>query len=478
MITVTIDNFQSIESLKIRIDGFTCLVGPTGIGKSAIVRAIRYALTGESGTSFVRHNARCERQLKGVAKCDCFAKVTLEGPDWIIDWERGDTRNLYEVTRDGVTTKYSAVDRELPFLAPQFSRIVLGDEKVLLQVADQYDPLFLLNQRGSVVADALSDSTSLNDCGKVADLVSADKKSAVSLRNVRDKDLKQANKDLQLFDGLDRQIQSRQKLHVHLLQLRSQQETTQKLEGWENRCSATENALSLLEAALKPTLPASAPLTKAAQEAERLWSWTSKVQVAILTARALAGIDKLPSVSAPNAEAAFKTARFYEQHVTLTGSVERLEAALEKPLRVGAPDPKKAAQAAGFLSRRESLLGAVTALEAATETPLPDLAALAASVEKLVQTEIALQKVKAVQVLEASIPEEPLPSVPEAPDLAKVERLAGWVSRILTLSKESTALKSQMAALSEELSKIETELTQFERCPTCQQPISLEGSCG
>src|SRR5580700_10412737 len=95
MFEVEIRNFQSIEHISIRIDGFTALVGKSDIGKRAIVRAVRAALTGATGTSFVRHGVACHRRIRGSKTCECYCSVHMSTEGFDLTWEKGDKRNLY-----------------------------------------------------------------------------------------------------------------------------------------------------------------------------------------------------------------------------------------------------------------------------------------------------------------------------------------------------------------------------------------------
>ena len=65
-VDVEIRNFQSIEKATIKIDGFTVVVGRSNIGKSALVRAVKAALTGAPVSSFVRHSSGCLRKTKAA----------------------------------------------------------------------------------------------------------------------------------------------------------------------------------------------------------------------------------------------------------------------------------------------------------------------------------------------------------------------------------------------------------------------------
>jgi energy-coupling factor transporter ATP-binding protein EcfA2 len=54
--TVIIKNFQSIKEATLNLEEFTVVFGETNCGKSALIRAIRYALTNPKGSLFVRDN--------------------------------------------------------------------------------------------------------------------------------------------------------------------------------------------------------------------------------------------------------------------------------------------------------------------------------------------------------------------------------------------------------------------------------------
>jgi putative ATP-dependent endonuclease of the OLD family len=57
-----IENFRSIKSLDLPLDDTTVLIGPNNAGKSAILEALRIALTrrwGQQGTGFTEHDIHC-----------------------------------------------------------------------------------------------------------------------------------------------------------------------------------------------------------------------------------------------------------------------------------------------------------------------------------------------------------------------------------------------------------------------------------
>jgi hypothetical protein len=200
VIEVEIRNFQSIEEACFKIDGYTALVGRSNIGKSALVRAIRSALTGASGTAFVRHGPGCLRRLKKSKACKCYSSVHLKGQNFDLLWQKGDSVNRY--TFNGRV--YDRADRGTPeFLQPFFTPVKVGDKQEVLQVSDQFTPIFLLDQSGGVVADVLSDVAHLDRINVAMRLAERDRKEAVSTRKIRENDIAKLQKQVERFDGLD-----------------------------------------------------------------------------------------------------------------------------------------------------------------------------------------------------------------------------------------------------------------------------------
>jgi exonuclease SbcC len=205
MIELEITGFQSIERISLTVDRFTALVGRSNIGKSAIVRAVKAALTGAAGTDFVRHDPKtCSRVLKGNKKCKCKATVRMGFPEFSFLWEKGDSDNRYTVWRNGTEEVYDKLDRGTPeFLSPAFSPIKVGDSPHLINVGDQFEPIFLLGDPGSAVADVLSDVAKLDNLNAALRLVAKDKTACSSTLKVREVDSQAEMARLAGFAGLD-----------------------------------------------------------------------------------------------------------------------------------------------------------------------------------------------------------------------------------------------------------------------------------
>jgi len=202
MVRVEVHNFQSIEDGVVEVDGFSVVVGRSNIGKSALVRAIKAALTGAPADNYVRHASDCPRTGKGAKSCRCFCSVRIQGPGVDLLWEKGDSVNRYVFNG----TEHTVVGRGTPeFLGPGFAPIQIGGDTTptLLQVADQFRPLFILDRSGTAVADVLSDVAKLDRINEASRAVERDRKECLATRKVRDQDLRELEQTIALYEGLD-----------------------------------------------------------------------------------------------------------------------------------------------------------------------------------------------------------------------------------------------------------------------------------
>lgn len=147
-VSVRIQNFQSIKDINFKIDGFTCLVGVTNVGKSAIIRAISSALLNNSVIGMVRHGTSHSTVEMG---CD----------SWSFKWEKGERGiNRYTIG-DKVLDKVGA--RQLDEIESfGFKSLDIGADEINPWLASQFFPIFLLDKPGSQVTDLISEVSRLN----------------------------------------------------------------------------------------------------------------------------------------------------------------------------------------------------------------------------------------------------------------------------------------------------------------------------
>lgn len=449
MIDVEIKNFQAIDDLKLEIEGFTALVGRTNIGKSSIVRALKTALAGGSGSDFVRHDARsCARILNGTKSCKCFSSVKVmfgEGQGFL--WEKGGKGiNRYTVWKDGAQAVYDRVGQNMDLpevLGREFAPVKLGPEDTLLQVTSQFEAPFLLNMSGGAVADVLSDIGQLDDINQAMAAVSKDRRSAIATRKVREGDAEALGRQLEAYGALD----------LHLARVRSLREQGARVTETSGRVALIDRllqevtdasrSLRQIRAALEHPVPAAKPVQTAFDRLGkvRLLQDTWDRRVAGEAALKAALHPELPALeSLTRVVARWRQVSTWQSAVLdRTRAVERL-VALE---RVALPAEQSWA-ALGVLKRISGWLGALVELKTSFEKGA------------------RLQKVKVPDVA-------PIAALYKR--LAEVDRLSSLHDR---LGREIERSAQLTADCQEEVRGILAEFASLGVCPTCHQDISPE----
>lgn len=374
MIEVEIENFQSIERANFEIEGFTALVGRSNIGKSATIRALKYALTGALGTDFVRHGPSCERRLKNNKKCRCQTTVRLKTPEMTMVWEKGDAVNRYTVTFAGKKAEvFDKPGSGTPdFLKPHFEPVKIGDSTDIIQVSDQFSPIFLLNQAGPTVADVLSDVARLDDINTAMRMVGKDRKAAVSTRNVREKDVGTLREELVAYDGLDRAVARAETVEKGYETIETKRKLCQRAREFVEWAENLAASLKALQAAVKPELPEFEPLQNKAEATYKVDSLLAEVLKRAPIVRGLTGIDK---VELP------EPAQLAER--------------LQEAVRVD-----------GWLGRTQTLKEAQRGLQELEKAALPESAQLAENVSRLVKAGRLLDRWSTVHTAEAELESE------------------------------------------------------------------------
>jgi hypothetical protein len=271
MIKIRIQGFQSIEDVSLEVEGFSALVGRSNIGKSAVVRAVRCAMTNALGTAFVRHRVDCS----GKKKCDCFTSVSIQAEGLDLLWEKGDNVNHYLINGE----PYDKPGPGMPtFLdACGFGLLPVGEDKVSLQVSDQYHPLFLLNRSGPLIAGIISDVAKLDRINTATKLVEKDRKESVATRKVREKDIAVLEKDLEGYASLDAvQLQIARADRTQLL-LKDTAHRAQELAAFDRELDRLQGEVARFEALAKVKIPDVVKLQAKFELTQRLFRLASEL---------------------------------------------------------------------------------------------------------------------------------------------------------------------------------------------------------
>lgn len=442
MFEVEITNFQSIQHTELVIDGFTSLDGRSNIGKSAIVRAIRSALTGASGTDFVRHRADCERITRGRKECKCQSTVRIRTPVMTLVWEKGDSVNRYTVTKPGEKPQiYDSVFRGTPdFLLPEFQKIKIGDSTQLLQVSEQFDPIFLLNQSGPVVADVLSDVAHLEDVNTAIRLVNKDRKETAATRKVREYDLKELLKALEGYSELDPALTRVRQVEEHYRLLESDRQTLCELERFISEALCLRSEVETLQGVEQIRFPSTVELKAASEKSLQVQDFYNRAAEKVPQVKGLSNVQNIAIPEESGVQSWVAKLKVLEQ----------------------------------FTASSEKLNSAVSTLSEADNLAIPAIGLVQDSLKKLDDLSQWQLKIRGLLwVLDASASLATLPKL-------DVESLQGSL-QIRKLLERSVSVETDVLKLEEDLCGVEKDLAQvlhdFEElglCPTCTQPVHAE----
>lgn len=259
---VKVQNFQSIKQANIVIDGFTVVTGPNNSGKSALMRAIRGVFLNLGGTSFVRH---------GQAK----AEVTLSFDGHTICWEKGKGGAQYVIDNTDPLTNVGRGAPE-PVLALGVSPIRVGSDRKVIwpQIAEQFTgQVFLLNETGSVIAEAIADVDRVRALNLSLRDVESDRRAAKSKIKVREGDLLQFQNELIRFEGIDDVVARIAGLVVRSVQVQQASDKIDGLHRTRQRLQDADLRIQSLEGVQNIALPSEQRLREAQQlrvEAQQL----------------------------------------------------------------------------------------------------------------------------------------------------------------------------------------------------------------
>ena len=290
MIDVEIRGFQSIEHLSLRIDGFTALVGRSNIGKSAVVRAIKCALTNTLGTSFVRHGVDCARAVRKAKTCRCQSTVHLQADGFDLLWEKGDSINRYVFNGQ----QYDKPGQGVPeFLTDNgFASVKIGDEVGSIQIADQFFPIFLLNQSGPAAAEAISDVARLDRVIGATRLVEKDRREVISTKKVREKDAEDLRGRLGAYEGLDQALGQAQAASGKLEAVEKATRKVEVLSGYVSRSEVLVGRIKALWTVNSIAVPEVAPVTQGHEEVEQLGRFIEAKDRRVKNYKAMEWVEK------------------------------------------------------------------------------------------------------------------------------------------------------------------------------------------
>jgi exonuclease SbcC len=187
-VKIRVKNFQSLEDAQLEVSGLTVVTGSNNSGKTALLRAVRGVFANTGGMSMLRHGT------------DVF-NVNVDFGDADVTWSKG-TKIRPTYTIGGKTI---APGRDVPSEVRSLGvqPIKAGTSDVWPQIAPQFTgQVFLLDQSGANLAEALSDVDRVGRLSDALRLAETDRRQAASDIKLRRKDLEEARLHEAKFVGL------------------------------------------------------------------------------------------------------------------------------------------------------------------------------------------------------------------------------------------------------------------------------------
>ncbi len=321
--TVHVENFQSLSDVTVVVDGFTVVTGTNNTGKSALMRAIRGAFQNARGTSYIRHG-----QTKSVVE------ITF-GDGRKLRWEKGNRpsdKPTYIIDGGNPIHPGQAVPDEVRALGVK--PITVGGREVWPQFAPQFTgQIFLLDQPGSILAEAVSDVNHVAQLNEALRFAESDKRSASAELKIRLADQVVLETAVKKYDGLD-------DLEAEIADLEAAQAKVVKIGNVIQAATLLKDRLDAAQAAvdkLTGVIGIDIPDTKNASDALDALEDLNAIQDRMTTVKAavdkLAGVD---GIEIPDAKALGDALDELEALTRLQGRMTSAQAAVVK--LTGIPD--------------------------------------------------------------------------------------------------------------------------------------------
>jgi len=244
-VKVKVQNFQSIEDAEIDVSGFTVVTGKNNGGKSALMRAFRGVFQNTKGSGYVRY---------GKPK----SMVTLDlGDDHTVYWEKGlKSKPTYIVDNGNPIHPGRAVPTEVSDLGVRPIRV--GNQDIWPQFAPQFTgQIFLLDQPGSVLAEAVADVDRVSLLNQALRLSESDRRAANSELKIRRGDKEGLEEDLKRFEGVDDVITFVETLEADVVKITRIENVLVQVRGLHARYASATAEVTRLEGIENVVVPGS-----------------------------------------------------------------------------------------------------------------------------------------------------------------------------------------------------------------------------
>jgi exonuclease SbcC len=255
-----IEGYQALRNeAKLRLGMFTVITGPTGSGKSSVIRAARLVAFNARGTSYISQGSK-----KAVA---CIGS---QNEGWAIAITRGSrgadsyrlARHYLIEDREPKVTEFTKLAGKVP---DQVSEVINLSP---LNFAGQWDSPFLLTASPGEIARVLGNLTQVTTIFKAAAEAQTRKKRLMADLKATETELDRLREEAKRFTTLQQRRDAAQAAEEALARLAGHQAQAQRLEAAMGRLSAAQHALDIF--VLPPEPPSLSMLEEKAGQIARL----------------------------------------------------------------------------------------------------------------------------------------------------------------------------------------------------------------
>jgi DNA repair protein SbcC/Rad50 len=250
--SLEIENYQSLKRLKLALGQFTVITGPTGSGKSAVIRALRMLAFNAKGTGYI---TRGEKTCKVMAVTDDGLGVA------IVRGGRGQDAYVLDVL--GEQKRFTKLGGQVPEQVTECLQV--GE----LNLAGQFDSPYLLGSSAGEVARTLGKLTNVTLVFGAAREAGRRKQRIADRLKDRQADLERLREQAQTFAGLGHRRQAVRAAEEALERAQALQVRAQRLRSLMASLAAAQAVLGQAAAAV-PQVPSLERAEQAVARAARL----------------------------------------------------------------------------------------------------------------------------------------------------------------------------------------------------------------
>jgi exonuclease SbcC len=273
--TLTIKNYQSHKDTELHLGKFTVLVGPSNVGKSAIVRAIKALASNQSGKDFITHG---EQTMQISAKTDRGTVVLTKGKpeDSYVLLSNEDPDNPRKYTKNGVGVPQDVTD-------------FLGiDPKDAINFAGQFDMPYLLKTSAAEVARTLGELTNVSSIFEASREALRRKSTFAATLKTRERDLADIEPKRAQFENLATQREALAAAENALMRAQVAQSSLSRLNDLLMTLQTATARLKVAREATDTPLPDVQPVLDLSARSERLQALLRALQDATAALRSSA----------------------------------------------------------------------------------------------------------------------------------------------------------------------------------------------